>query len=144
MTRVETKIQFDRVIGSKEQIRILYDLLIRRTHSISHQILPTYKSHKEFVLSHPYLAWFIIRSYSEIVGSFYLKHDNSVGLNLIDQDSLYVFEVVHFIKSNFDPQPAMPSTVPPYFYINVAFSNVELKKILKKQKLMPIQTSFML
>ena len=78
------------------------------------------------------------------VGSFYLKQDNSVGLNLIDQESLYVFEVMHFIKSNFDPQPAMPSTVPPYFYINVAFSNVELKKILKKHKLMPLQTSFML
>ena len=104
MTKVESKIQFDRVIGSIEQIRILYDLLISRTHSISHQILPTYKSHKEFVLSNPYIAWFIIRSYSEIVGSFYLKHDNSVGLNLIDQDPLYVFEVMHFIKSNFDPQ----------------------------------------
>ena len=99
MTRVETKIQFDRVIGSKEQIQILYDLLISRTHTISHQILPTYKSHKEFVLSHPYLAWFIIRSYSEIVGSFYLKHDNSVGLNLIDQDSLYVFELRQNIYS---------------------------------------------
>ena len=90
MTKIETKIKFERVIGSTEQIRILYDLLISRTHSISHQSLPTYKSHKEFVLSHPYLAWFIIRSYSEIVGSFYLKHDNSIGLNLIDQDS-YMF-----------------------------------------------------
>ena len=107
MTSLETKIQFDRVIGSKEQVRILYDLLISRTHSISHQILPTYKSHKEFVLSHPYLAWFIIRCYSEIVGSFYLKHDNSVGLNLIDQDSTYVFEVMKFIKSNFDPHQSL-------------------------------------
>ena len=144
MTKDATKIQFERVIGSIEQIRILYDLLTSRTHSISHQILPTYKSHKEFVLSHPYLTWFIIRSYYEVVGSFYLKQDNSVGLNLIDQDSTYVFEVMKFIKSNFDPKPAIASTVPPYFYINVAYSNVELKKILKKHKLKPLQTSFML
>ena len=144
MTKVETKIQFERVIGSIEQIRILYDLLSSRAHSISHQILPTYNSHKEFVLLHPYLAWFIIRSYSEIVGCFYLQHDNSVGLNLIDQDPVYVFEVMNFIKSNFEPQPAIPSTVAPYFYINVASSNVELKKILEQQNLIPLQTSFML
>ena len=86
MQKPDLKIEFEAVVGSEEQVLVLYALLKQRKHTISHENLPRFEEHKNFVLSHPYVDWFIIRFDGEPMGSFYTKNDNSIGLNLLVQN----------------------------------------------------------
>jgi len=138
------KYQFELIIGNIAQIKTLYDLLLNRRHSISHFKMPSFKEHQRFVLNNPYMAWYFIKSESKYIGTFYLKSDNSIGLNLIYANEKLVTECLNFIKTNFTPQTAEPSVIADYFYVNVSTSNKELLKILKTLNLRSIQTSFKL
>lgn len=133
---------FDRITGTEKQVQALYDLLQRRDHSISHQVLPPFDVHLRFVVNHPYSAWYLIYDQDQAVGSFYLKADNSIGMNLLINDACLVLEVIDFIKQNHQPQPAVPSMVPPYFYINVSASNTEAQNAMTAAGLIPLQISY--
>lgn len=61
---------------------VLYKLLSERKpeESISHQRMPTFQEHCEFVDSQPYEGWyFILGPNQTIVGSCYLSKQNEVG-----------------------------------------------------------------
>jgi hypothetical protein len=47
-----------------------------------------------------------------------------------------------FMSANFEPRSAVPSRVPPYFYLNVAYKNDWLKQTLERKGLTPVQTAF--
>ena len=134
--------KFESVDGSEKQIIKLYQLLKKRVHSISHGSLPDYKSHFNFVKNHPYLHWFIVMYNGDSYGSFYIKKDNSIGINFKTVDSKILAASISFIKENFKPQTAQPSIVPEYFYINVASSNKELIDMLTTLNISPLQISF--
>lgn len=140
----ESRIDFERVVGSPDQVDELYALLEARTHSISHAELPTLDEHTEFVRTHPYRAWYLVRKDQAVVGSFYLQEDNSIGLNLGIEDAQLADAVLAFLAAHFKPNSAVRSLVPPYFYINVAYSNDWLKQTLQNKGLTPIQTAFRL
>tara|TARA_B100001248_G_C27115906_1_gene333436 strand:- start:115 stop:555 length:441 start_codon:yes stop_codon:yes gene_type:complete len=140
----ENKYTLEKIIPSKIQIKTLYDILKLRQHSISHQSLPTYKKHIFFVKNNPYDKWFIVYEDSTAIGSFYIKKDNSIGLNFTNETHKVILLVVRFIKKNFIPIKSKASLIPPYFYINVPYSNIKLKNILIKLKLIPIQISLKL
>ncbi len=61
---------------------VLFELLSERTidQSISHKGMPSLDQHRAFIDSKPYLAWYLIESESEIVGSVYLSQMREVGL----------------------------------------------------------------
>ena len=134
--------QFERVEGSDEQIRKLYQLLKKRTHSISHVRLPNYSSHVDFVKNHPYLHWFTVNDDSDCFGSFYIKNDNSIGLNVIVPTREILSACVGFIKTNFSPKAAQASVISSYFYINVPSSNQEFLDVLNELEILPLQISF--
>lgn len=134
--------KFELVKGSKNQINILYELLEKRAHKISHFVMPSFKVHQKFIKYHPYRKWFLIKFDKEYVGSLYIKDDNSIGLNLQKNENYLVKSCLKFIKKNFKPKPSIPSMVPEYFFVNVSASNNELIKILKKRSLKQIQISF--
>ena len=138
------KIQIEKVSGTNEQIDALYSLLLQRIYTISHQKIPAFDDHKHFVLNHPYVDWFILRNAEKPAGSFYVKYDNSIGLNLVDQAPSYLTTIIEYIRTKLKPQSAVPSEVPPYFYINVPHSNIELQKMFEEAKLSPIQISYRL
>ena len=135
------KLYFKTVDSS--DIDVLFELLNKRKYSISHSKMPTYKSHKSFVESNPYMHWYLILD-KHPVGTFYINSDNSIGMNFCNPTSNTVNEVLNFIKKNFEPQKAVSSKVPPYFYINVPESNLDIKGILDGLKLNPIQVSYKL
>ena len=141
---LKTDIQFDRVVSSEEQIKELYELLKKRKYSISHSKIPDYESHYKFVKKHPYLHWFIVKDKKKSYGSFYLKKDNSIGMNLELFSKEILILCLEFIKNNFNPQEEKDSLIPKYFYINVAYSNKKLLNTLKELDLLPIQISFKL
>lgn len=137
-----SQLLFTKVKDGKNQILVLYNLLKKRKYNISHASLPSFREHSEFVVNHPYREWFILYDANEPVGSFYIKNDNSIGINMLEQNPVYINMTIDFIKQNFKPNSVIASVVPPYFYFNVSISNVGLRKILENSKLKPIQTSY--
>ena len=136
------KITFKKV--DENDIEILFQLLNQRKYSISHKDSPTMSEHLKFVKSNDYLYWSIIYENKIPFGAFYIQNNNSIGLNLLKNKKSIIFETLRHIKLNFIPQEEIKSKVPPYFYLNVAYENEELKKILIELENFPIQTSFML
>jgi RimJ/RimL family protein N-acetyltransferase len=66
-------------------LSILYRLLQERdeTSSISHRTVPTWERHKNFVLSRPYKAWYLIAGENEEpVGAIYLTQANELGVSI--------------------------------------------------------------
>lgn len=135
------KYNFERIIATSDQTRKLYELLERREHKISHTKLPSYEEHCDFVKNNPYLHWYIVSDGPEHLGSFYIKKDNSIGLNIYSPSRAVLTACLDFIKRNFTPQNSIASMVPDYFYINVAYSNKKAIDILEDLGLSPIQIS---
>ena len=67
-----------------EAINLLYKWLEQRTpqQSISHKTMPSMKEHIDFILSHPYQAWYLIRVDGRYVGSVYLTRNREVGIHI--------------------------------------------------------------
>tara|TARA_B110000971_G_C19962188_1_gene478492 strand:- start:440 stop:1297 length:858 start_codon:yes stop_codon:yes gene_type:complete len=139
--RKRRKLDIKRVANT--DVDALFRLLNKRKYSISHAKAPSYESHKSFVESNPYMHWYLI-SLDHPVGTFYIQSDNSIGMNFCNPATDTVKEVLGFIKRNFEPQKAVSSKIPPYFYINVSEKNMDIKNILDGLKLNPIQVSYKL
>ena len=135
-------INFEKIYGSDRQKNILFQLLKKRIYKISHSEIPDIKSHNEFVENHPYRAWFIIFENGKEIGTFYIKFDNSIGLNLTNQTKQNIEIILGFIKSNFEPQKEISSLIPSYFYLNISSENIELEAILEEMKIYRLQTSY--
>ena len=63
----------------------LYELLAARhpDESISHKKLPTMEEHVKFVLSHPYLAWYLIMDgWGGCRGAVYLTWKDEIGVHV--------------------------------------------------------------
>ena len=75
-------IKLDSVYKYNDAEAVLYQLLAERlpSQSISHQMLPTLNSHRRFVRSHPYRAWYLILDDELRVGSVYLTKDREIGV----------------------------------------------------------------
>ena len=65
-----------------------------------------------------------------MAGAIYIQNDNSIGLNLLFPKKTLVRKILGHLKTNFDPKPEVKSKVPDYFYLNVSYSNEDLKEIL--------------
>ena len=137
-------VYFEQVVCSKAQIEVLYSLLKKRTYSISHERLPTFEEHKKFVEGNPYRCWYIVKDTSESLGSFYIKGDNSIGLNLIEPTIFLVEQIFDYVRKNFEPNPEDPSIIPGYYYINVPEKNEKLISILETLGEKRLQVSFKL
>ena len=136
------KLEFLEVIGAQNQIELLYKLLDERKYSISHSIMPSFKEHEEFVKHNPYRAWFFIQKQDKIIGSFYIQHDNTIGLNLIEVNENIMKKIIKFIINNFSPNPPSKSQIAAYFSINVPYKFRELRNSIEAISCTPIQISY--
>ena len=71
--------------------------------------MPTYKKHKNFINSNPYLHWYLVFSKEIVLGSFYKKYDNSIGININNPSLIIVKNIINFTIENFKPQKEIPS-----------------------------------
>ena len=123
---------FEEIIPNKKQIKILYNFLKNRKHSISHNILPKKKEHSIFVENHPYRYWFLVKYNNKIVGSIYIQNDNSIGINFEFKLVKFRFDqLIKKIKSIISPLPEIKSKRINDFFINVSPQNIELQNWLK-------------
>ena len=73
----------------ENEIKFLYFLLKSRSASISHDKMPSFEDHRIFVLNHPYKIWNIVFKGNIKIGSQYICHNNSVGINLLPDYLVY-------------------------------------------------------
>jgi len=137
-----TKLNFENVIPTQKQIDDLYLLLSERKYFISHNILPTKKEHQEFVSNNPYLAWYLIRRRTDLIGSVYVQNDNSIGININSAVKEDITQIILYIKSNHKPLSAVKSQRREEFFINVSSNNEQLLGILNEIGAREIQRSF--
>ena len=102
------------------------------------------KTHKKFVENNPYLYWYIFSLNEKAIGTFYIKDDNSIGINTNEPTKKLLNEILDFILDNFSPNKGIPSEIPDYFFINVSQKNNELKDIVNSLGYIPIQVSYKL
>ncbi len=135
-------IKFLKVKNVEWQIRVLYQLLEDRRFNISHNKMPNYESHEKFVKNNPYKIWYLIKKDEVFIGTFYIKDDNSIGINLTEYSYIIIKEILDYIKGKFTPENQSPSKIPPYFYINTSSKNKALHLILEELNLTPLQVSY--
>ncbi len=136
------KINFEKISGSDRQKKILFNLLKQRKYKISHSEVPDINLHIKFVENHPYRAWFIVFDEQNEIGTFYIKFDNSIGINLEVQTKENIESVLKFIQSNFSPLKEVASVIPPYFYLNISSDNYQLQCILESIGIYKLQISY--
>ena len=141
---MENNIFFEKISGTHKQKKLLFELLKKRKYKISHNKLPSFEKHITFVNNHPYKVWYLVIENDKPIGAFYIKADNSIGLNLLIQTEIVIKSIINFIKMNYLPTNKVASKIPPYFYINVPSKNIELMEILDKRKIKRIQISYQL
>lgn len=135
-------IKFEKIVGTDIQIENLYQLLGNRRTNISHDNLPSKEDHTFFVKNHGYREWYIITSRISPIGSFYLKFDNSIGLNFLKYDELVYEKTIHFIKKNFKPLPPIPSHRNRKFHIHISPDDKETRDLFLKYKFKCIQNTY--
>ena len=138
----KNKISFELVMGGEKQTKNLYELLKKRKYLISHKDLPIYKIHKKFVEKNPYRFWYLISLEESYIGSFYIKYDNSVGINVTLQNKEILISILSFLKDNHYPNKVAASLIPPYFYVNVASDNIELQNLFERLDARALQVSY--
>jgi hypothetical protein len=141
---LSSTITFEKITGAKEQIVVLYDLLDKRKHNISHRAIPSFSDHADFVNNHPYRVWYLIKSGDIYVGSFYISKYNSVGISIISNQRKTSLITLNFIFNKYKPLKEIKSLRPPYFYINVPVTNKYLEKCLASLGATKVQTSYSL
>ena len=104
---------------SLENYKFLFQLLKKRKFNISHKLMPSWEEHIEFVKSSPYFKWYIISENYNKIGSFYINHDNSIGLNLIEEKKLLLENIITKIENTFEPQKGIKSIRSEHFFYNV-------------------------
>ena len=135
-------LDFEKIIPTSKQVSDLYKLLLDRKTSISHKDIPSLKEHNMFVLSNPYIAWYLIYKKKKLIGSLYVQSDNSIGLNINQSEKKDISEIISFIKVNHKPLPSIKSVRRGEFFINVAPDNFEMIKVLNELGKNEIQRSF--
>ena len=115
---------FEKIVPTACQIEELFKLLLSRVHNISHQVMPSYGEHSEFVNKHPYRVWYLMHKNNRYIGTVYLTYENSIGINTNDDliDGL-LLRIIDKIKSEFEPLPPIKSIRANHFSINVSPSN---------------------
>jgi hypothetical protein len=115
---------FEKIVPTDEQILILYELLNEREFKISHRQSVSFENHQSFVRKNPYRAWFLVKSSKNIIGSFYVSSENTVGINVQNyNDKKLISSVLMYLKDNYKPLKAIPSVRSSDFGINVPPTN---------------------
>jgi RimJ/RimL family protein N-acetyltransferase len=72
---------------SENDAEFLYDMLKERdtTINVTHERLPTFNEHKNFLNSQPYDAWYIIELESKMVGNIWIDNQNRIGFFVKNQ-----------------------------------------------------------
>jgi hypothetical protein len=136
-------IVFEKIIGSEEQIAILFDLLQKRAFNISNKEMPTVSQHTEFVRDNPYRIWYLIKINMTYSGSIYLTGNNCIGVNMVHH-RYCVKEILSAVCKKHQPLCEVKSLTPPYFHVNIPTNDVEMHQSMQELGAEKIQCTYRL
>ena len=128
--------------NSEIHISELFQILKKRKFNISHEDLPDFNNHRNFVLNHPYRLWKIVKNKNKIIGTFYITYDNAIGIHLIKPSKTLYESIIKKIFFIYKPLKENKSIRSKYFLINVNPANIKLIKALKVIGLEHIQNTY--
>jgi|TARA_B100000959_G_C14753927_1_gene530400 hypothetical protein len=137
-------LKFISVEKTLEHIEVLYSLLKKRAHKISHINLPKFQEHKNFALNHPYIAWYLIQMNGEWVGTVYLLENNTISFFLEIQTYETVQQTLRWMLDNHSPLPGIPSERNANFIFNAPITNNSLQSILNDLGAQEVQITYVL
>lgn len=140
---VSNNIFLERIVGSKKQVSVLFQLLKQREHNISNTSIPSFADHSEFVKGHPYRAWYLIKLNELYVGSVYVMKNNCIGISMTDSTSFFP-QIINAISKKYRPLKEIKSVRPPFFYINIAPNNTQIESQLLQIGATKIQSTYTL
>lgn len=83
---------------SGASVPLLYKLLLERPNeaNISHRSMPTMENHKDHVMHHPHVVWYMIlagtalysaaeESFTNMVGAIYLSQQSEIGIGILKE-----------------------------------------------------------
>ena len=129
---------------SSEHQKITFDLLKKRQSSISHNMMPTFDEHMEFISKHPYRHWFLVRRNQKYLGSIYLHTDNSIGIQLLEGEKDHTPEIIATITNCYQPLPPIKSVRNKNYIINIAKEDQNTADLITKIGGVEIQRTFVL
>ncbi len=115
-------------------IQFLYDLLEQRPAyaNISHREMPTWMNHCDFVLNHPYDAWYVIERDEDKVGTIYLTDQNEIGIQILPRfygNGFGTVAITELIK--LQPRPRYLANISPAnegstrFFAGLGFKHIQ-------------------
>ena len=114
--------------------------------NISHEVVPNFIEHKNFVYNNPYRVWLIVLNKNNFRGAVYLTKDNVIGINLPKANIEDYQNIINLIIKKYKPLRPVKSLKSKYFLINInpknnvlikAVENLDLKYIQKTYALIP-------
>ena len=121
---------YDLIVPNKHQIEILFDLLNKRKHSVSHVDMPSWSEHDEFVKTNPYRAWYLIKDNENYIGTVYLTNENHISISFPYSNYSGVDEVLSWVIQNHKPLKGIKSVRPDCYQINIPASDVGFMALL--------------
>jgi hypothetical protein len=112
--------------------KLLYEILIKRKVNISHKSPPSYFNHKNFVLNHPYRAWYLVKKNNEFVGNVYILKNNFIGININKYSRIITPALIEILLRKHKPLKPIKSVRADKFSFNVAPNDKEYISILEK------------
>ena len=128
---------------SQEHIFKLYEILKKRKFNISNTEIPSYEEHKNFVKSNKYRKWVMIFKEDKSYGTYYLRRDNYIGINLLTSIEYEYFLIIKHILSLEKPLKEIKSLRNKFFLINSNPNNKALLQAIKKFDFMHIENSYL-
>ncbi len=125
-----------------DHIESLYNLIKEKSFNISHENLPGFEEHLNFVKNNPYRNWYLVKKSTDIIGSIYLTFENVIGINLnsnICEDYIYTINLIFKLHKPLLPIKSVRSK---FFLINANPQNLVLIKALKLLKMDHIQNTY--
>lgn len=129
---------------SSDHIDFLFELLKLREFNISHLQDVSYEEHKNFVINHPYRAWFLVQSNGQYIGTIYIQNDNSIGTNFIDikNNETAILKALEHTLLNHKPLPKINSVRSENFIMNLSPNNKDMIGIIEKLNFSLLQYTY--
>ena len=137
-------LKYETVECSNEHIGTLFDLLSQRTHSVSHNAMPSLSDHKSFVKKHPYRAWYLIKNEKCYIGTVYITYENHIAISLPSYSYDKFSEILDWIVHAHKPLNGLKSVRPSHYQINVPIGDIDLDKVLSELGHTKIQVTYLL
>ena len=123
----------ERVEATQGQIHALFALLKQRDFGISHVTMPDFEDHAEFVRTHPYRVWYLVRVNNTYSGSVYITEQNTIGLNLLADVIEHILQpLLRDLCSRHAPLPPIRSIRAAHYAVNTAPTDTTLQSALKE------------